>query len=235
MRTTKNAHDIVPRRGETEQRVATPSSPSPQGNAGLRPLGAEALQEARKAAKLRFIEIALSETPKDVRLTVPRRSLTGRTGKLPQGGYRLDVPRPFTRQALYVFLHECAHIVLGHCDSSSKSRHRQEYEAERFAHEAMRRHGVPVPRRQSERAKRYVARKIEQAARRGAKRIDGEAAGFAGIKLKRRIRPLTLTLTLMPEHLRKIDAYREEIRQRRVFGPTELSRSEAIREILEMA
>jgi hypothetical protein len=47
------------------------------------------------------------------------------------------------------------------------------------AHEKMREHGVAVPRDMTRRAKSYVARKIEQAKRCGAKRINREAARYA--------------------------------------------------------
>jgi hypothetical protein len=65
---------------------------------------------------------------------------------------------------------------LGH--NGTKPRHREEYEAERYAQEAMKRHGISVPRKSLERAKKYVAWKIHQAVRRGAKRIDSEALNW---------------------------------------------------------
>ena len=43
----------------------------------------------------------------------------------------------------------------------------------------MREAGVRVPRAMTARAKRYVARKIKQAVKRGAKHIDPEARRFA--------------------------------------------------------
>jgi hypothetical protein len=52
-------------------------------------------------------------------------------------------------------------------------------EAERWAHEKMREHGIAAPRDMTRRAKSYVARKIEQAKRCGAKRINREAARYA--------------------------------------------------------
>jgi hypothetical protein len=88
----------------------------------------------------------------------------------------IRVPRPTTRRRLYVFAHECGHIALGH--RGSKPRHRQEYEAERYALAAMHRHGVDVPEKEVLQGKRYVAMKIVRAVRRGAKRIDAEAAAW---------------------------------------------------------
>jgi len=43
----------------------------------------------------------------------------------------------------------------------------------------MREHGIAVPRKSLRRAKRYVAYKIRQAERRGAKHIDAKAKKFA--------------------------------------------------------
>jgi hypothetical protein len=76
-----------------------------------------------------------------------------------------------------VFLHECGHAHL-HLNGRKK-RHVEEMEAERFAYEKMREHGIAVPRKETKRAKHYVARKIKQALTSGAKRIDPEARRFA--------------------------------------------------------
>ncbi len=73
--------------------------------------GPQALQDARRTAKRRFIEIAVAETPPDVRFIIPRSSLSGAASRLFGGGYQLKAPRPFTRKALYIYLHECAHIA----------------------------------------------------------------------------------------------------------------------------
>jgi hypothetical protein len=90
------------------------------------------------------------------------------------------VPSPVTRKALYIFLHECAHVHLGHVAQGDRTpRHVEEMEAEKWAHAKMREHDIPVPRAMTKRAKRYVARKINQAIKRGVKRIDPEARRFA--------------------------------------------------------
>jgi hypothetical protein len=81
--------------------------------------------------------------------------------------------------SLYIFLHECANANLGHSHNGKYPRHVEEMEAEKWAHAKMREHGVPVPRVMTKRAKRYVARKIRQAKRRGAKRINREALAFS--------------------------------------------------------
>ena len=76
---------------------------------------------------------------------------------------------PTTRRRLYVFAHECAHIAIGHDPAVPK--HRNEYDAERWAQAALRRHGVADPKKEQERAKKYVAFKVKQAIRRGAKSL----------------------------------------------------------------
>ena len=67
------------------------------------------------------------------------------------------MPRPDSRSALYVYLHECAHHHLGHCKPDYREPlWLQEYEAEQWAIATMRREGVPVPRRMIHEAKKYV-------------------------------------------------------------------------------
>ena len=90
----------------------------------------------------------------------------------------IAVPPPTTRRRLYIWAHECAHVALNHV--GKKPKHRQEYEAERWAQDALRRHGVPVPKKSTEQGKKYVRWKISQAVRRGAKHIDKEAAKWSG-------------------------------------------------------
>ena len=85
----------------------------------------------------------------------------------------VHVPTPKTRRRLYVLAHEAGHVALNHI--GMKPSHREEYEAAKYAHDALRKHGISVPKKSTHRAKRYVARKISQAIRRGAKTIDRES------------------------------------------------------------
>jgi len=91
------------------------------------------------------------------------------------------VQPPTTRRRLTTVAHECGHVALNH-DRRHPS-HRQEYEACKWGFEALRRHGIAVPRKEVEDGKRYVRQKIDQAIRRGAKRIDREAAKWCGYRL----------------------------------------------------
>ena len=61
------------------------------------------------------------------------------------------VPTPTTRRRLYIVAHEAGHVALNHI--GVKPQHRQEYEAERYAHDALRRHGISVPKKSTQVAK----------------------------------------------------------------------------------
>ncbi len=109
-----------------------------------------------------------------------RKSLTGRA--YTRNEVRIiEAPRPVTRRSLYVFLHECAHHLLGHL-KDNKPTHVHEVEAEEWAHKIMRAEGLAVPRKETRRAKQYIAMKIQRAFKRGAKVIDPKAARFAGVR-----------------------------------------------------
>ena len=131
------------------------------------------LQQARRDAADRFFAIGMSYLPPGWTYTF-RKALTGQCVIKDK---HIDAPRPVTRKALYIWLHECAHAHL-HIDRRKK-RHVEEMEAEMWAHAVMREHGIAVPREVTLRAKRYVGRKIDQAIARGAKRIEAKARAFA--------------------------------------------------------
>jgi len=148
---------------------------SPQPRTNLVPLSGVELQAARQAATERFLAIA-EKLKKEAGVTkhTIRQSLDGFA--LANGN--IVAPEGRTRKQLYILAHECGHIVLGHF-GRKMTRHREEMEAEKWAHNALRRHGVPVPRAMTKSAKKYVARKINQAKKRGAKKIDAEAKAYA--------------------------------------------------------
>ena len=140
----------------------------------MRPLGAEDLQAARRAAAERFYKIGMAWVPEGWTYAF-RKSLSGACH---WDKKHIVGPRPVTRKALYIWLHECAHAHL-HADGKRRPSHVKEHEAEVWAHAKMRANDVPVPKAMTERAKDYVARKITQAERHGAKKIDGKAKAFA--------------------------------------------------------
>lgn len=139
----------------------------------MKPMNAEDLQAARRAAADRFYAVGMSHLPEGWTYEY-RKSLTGMCYPTKK---HLCGPRPVTRKSLYIWLHECAHAHL-HAENRKK-RHVEEMEAEQWAHERMRENDIAVPRSMTVRAKAYVARKIAQAEMRGAKTIDPNARRFA--------------------------------------------------------
>jgi len=133
----------------------------------------EALQQARKDAAARFYAIGMSYLPEGWTYEF-RKSLSGCCW---QDSKKIAAPKPVTRKALYIWLHECAHAHL-HGARRPKA-HVREMEAEQWAHAKMREEGIPVPKAMTKRAKAYVARKIVQAERSGAKTIDPKARRYA--------------------------------------------------------
>jgi len=124
-----------------------------------------------------YEQIALKYLPKGYRVKYRKRLSGMHYGSL----NLIATPKPMTAKSLYIFLHECAHAYL-HIGSgqSAAPRHVQEMEAILWAWDKMGKHNVPIPPEIIRRNRRYVARKIVQAERRGAKRIDPQAIEFAG-------------------------------------------------------
>jgi hypothetical protein len=125
------------------------------------------LQAAKAQLAQRCQAIAQKYHPEGVRF-VRRKRLSGLACYLER---ELHAPLPITRKSLYIYLHECAHFNLNH-QTRKIPRHAQEMEAEQYAHRIMREEGLSVPRAMTERAKAYVRRKVRQAIRHGAKKID---------------------------------------------------------------
>jgi len=162
---------------------------------------AEKLKAGKERMRQLCIQAALTNTPAAVRVVRIRKTLSGRAYSTAE----IAAPRPVTRRALHIFLHECAHVALGHVKAvetpefgptlphggpgpaqavsgpriKRKPRHEEEYEAEQWAFARMRESGIPIPRKSLRRAKSYVAYKIRQARRRGAKAVDREAQRWA--------------------------------------------------------
>jgi hypothetical protein len=94
----------------------------------------------------------------------------------------IHAPAGHTDRELYTLAHECAHVALRH--DHRKPLWRREYEAEQWAHAALRRHGVAVPEDDTINAMMSVFFMIEEANERGwfgrPKRIAAEAAEWSG-------------------------------------------------------
>lgn len=132
------------------------------------------LQQARREAADRFYTIGMIYLPSGWTHKF-RKALTGQCFIERK---HIEAPRPVTRKALYIWLHECAHAHL-HANGKRIPRHVEEMQAEQWAHKMMRVHGISVPRAMTTRAKQYVARKIKQAERSGAKTINKAALKFS--------------------------------------------------------
>ncbi|MFO1168968.1 MAG: hypothetical protein U1E19_12800 [Rhodoblastus sp.] len=112
------------------------------------------LRSARRNIAERCLEVASIYTPRDVQVSF-RKGLTGCAWARSR---RISAPRPLTRRALHVYLHEIAHVVLEHFHD--RPVHEQEFEAEEWALGVMQREGIGVPRASLQRAQAYVAQTI---------------------------------------------------------------------------
>jgi len=138
------------------------------------------LREAKAAWRERYQAIAAKHTPEGV--TVVESS--GMYGKWFCRERRIKAPKPVGKMSLFIYLHECGHAHLGHCYNRKvcpKPRYLQEYEAEQWAIRVFRQEGLSVPRRVLQRAKEYVAMKVQRADRRGVKRVDPKIRAWAGV------------------------------------------------------
>jgi hypothetical protein len=71
---------------------------------------AEKLKAGKERMRQLCIQAALTNTPAAVRVVRIRKTLSGRA----YSAAEIAAPRPVTRRALHIFLHECAHVALGH-------------------------------------------------------------------------------------------------------------------------
>ncbi len=156
------------------------------------------LKAGREKSKLRLMAVAnaIFKEAGAVSWAFHNKGLCGRADVAKK---YVEVPLPTTRRRLCVLAHECVHIACGH--TGSKPSHRKEYEAEIYAHEALRHHQIAVPKKETQHAKQYVARRIDQAIRIGkAKRLDRSAVNWC----KNEHRPATRT-ALAKGRIRLVD------------------------------
>lgn len=75
----------------------------------------------------------------------------------------ITVPPLTGVEQIYTFLHEVGHVRLGHFEDREPIEvYIEEYEAEHFAHYAMRMEGLTVPKWVTRSAKLYVSKKIKE-------------------------------------------------------------------------
>jgi hypothetical protein len=157
----------------------------------VQPATGEKLQARRREAAERYLEIA---TALKIEAGVKRHDVCKELRGLAycDSGV-IDAPEGRTRKQLYILAHECAHVALKHGQHrwrKNKPGHVVELEAERWAHDALRRHGVPVPRAMSRRARNYVSHWIAKDERNGVIVTHEEALRFAGRLTSQRRRAL---------------------------------------------
>jgi hypothetical protein len=121
----------------------------------------------------RFMAIAMAELPPGWTYSF-RKSLSGCCYTHEK---RISAPKPVSREALYIWLHECAHAHENHVGQCLL----QEVRAEQWAHATMRKHGIAVSKSIIKAAKRNVGSAIVRALVHGEKHIAPEALAFAGM------------------------------------------------------
>jgi hypothetical protein len=134
---------------------------------------------------------------------VIRKTLSGYACRCRDRTIVLAAPWPcITERRLYVLAHEVGHLHLHfgpNGELSGKPVYLIELEAEQFAHEFLRAHGIPVPHAERQRARNYVAHHLQIAMRNGTHptSITRKAAAWAGVKITRRllIRPVAPSKT----------------------------------------
>ena len=121
-----------------------------------------------------------------------RKHLSGRCWR---GKKHISAPKPLTRRALHVWLHECHHCT--HVYSKFPSYY-AEYQCEMFATRTMEAAGIKVHEKSIESAKSYVRKRVEQNVRSGlaANRISPEIAEWCGWGLAKEV---TNNLPITPE------------------------------------
>ena len=124
----------------------------------------------------RCIKVALENTPSNVRCVRIRKDLSGLAETSGSDAGLLCAPRPITRRALYVYLHECAHFVL-HADGK-RPHYVEEYEADQWAHKVMRVAGITVPRAETRQAKENISDILRRVKRKKGRRIDPRIRAF---------------------------------------------------------
>jgi hypothetical protein len=170
--------------------VHAPGSDTPSRKR-VQPATGTELQARRREAAERYLEIA---TALKMEAGVKRHDVCKELRGLAYCDSGVIVaPEGRTRKQLYILAHECAHVALKHGQRRwrrNKPGHVVELEAEHWAHDALRRHGVPVPRAMSRRARNYVSQWIAKDERNGVIVTHEEALRFAGQLTSQRRRAL---------------------------------------------
>ena len=117
------------------------------------------LQEGKQKTAMRCLEVARAYLPKSYTIKY-RKSLTGRANVVTK---KIEAPKPITKKALLVWLHECGHIHYQHNRQTGDPRFVQEYLAETYALTIMKAEGIKVTRKMINESKIYISWRINQA------------------------------------------------------------------------
>jgi hypothetical protein len=107
--------------------------------------------------------IASRHTPADVLVQYCRQENGGGLSWI-DGRKQIEVPRPTSPETLRTFLHEVAHVHLGHRAENKliKPRHVEELEAELWSFRILRAEGLPVTCGMVDRALQNVRDRVEE-------------------------------------------------------------------------
>lgn len=134
----------------------------------------------------RCLAVAAKYTPADVTVVYWEKS----SGAANLDKRILKSPQPVDRESLYVYLHECAHLILDHV--RRKAPYMREMEAEKWAQRTLRAENIRVPRRMVRGGWRIVLALMCKAQRRGVKHFSKEALVYTrndiNMRIQRRVR-----------------------------------------------
>lgn len=121
-----------------------------------------------KLRKDRIEDIVRRHTPSDWTIRETRARTHSKSGECDFENETIRVPKLEDAQSVYIFLHECQHVHLGHY-RLERIGHVQEYEAERSALALARIEGIRIPRPVVQAARDYVRTHIARDERAGIK------------------------------------------------------------------
>lgn len=117
----------------------------------------------RHLTKRQLADIVRRHKPRGYRIRHTKRMTKLMNGYASYRRKVLVVPQLINVEGLYVYLHECGHVHM--CHFHKKVRpipHREEYEAELYAINALRAERVFFPLRLRQAARAYIARHVRQ-------------------------------------------------------------------------
>jgi hypothetical protein len=107
-------------------------------------------------------DIVRRHMPEGWRLSETKRRTVSRSGCADPNGNVISTPYLRDAESIYIFLHECAHVHLGHFRGKGRVGHVEEYEAERMALLVSRFEGLRISRAVARHAKDYVLAHIRR-------------------------------------------------------------------------